>query len=50
MDSSYAYDLIDRYLRNNLGDDDYQEYSEALDTLINPPKEQNANPQTPPNA
>lgn len=27
------YDMIDRYLRNNLGDDDYAEYSAALDEL-----------------
>lgn len=30
---SDAYDMIDRFLRNNLGDDDYAEYSQALDSL-----------------
>lgn len=30
---SDPYDMIDRFLRNNLGDDDYAEYSEALDSL-----------------
>ena len=29
-----AYDLIDRFLRNNLGDEDYATFSDALDTLI----------------
>lgn len=28
-----AYNLIDRFLRNNLHDDDYAEYSQALDIL-----------------
>jgi hypothetical protein len=28
------YDMIDRFLRNNLGDDDYAEYSAALDRLL----------------
>lgn len=28
-----AYDLIDRFLRNNLYDDDYATFSEALDVL-----------------
>ena len=28
-----AYDLIDRYLRNNLDDSDYAEYSDALEAL-----------------
>ena len=28
-----AYDLIDRFLRNNLYDDDYTKYSEALEAL-----------------
>ena len=28
-----AYDLIDRFLRNNLHDDDYAKYSEALEAL-----------------
>ena len=31
--SSEAYDLIDRFLRNNLGDVDYDEYSKALDKV-----------------
>ena len=30
------YDMIDRFLRNNLGDDDYAEYSAALDALCTP--------------
>ena len=30
------YDMIDRFLRNNLGDDDYAEYSAALDSLYTP--------------
>lgn len=30
---SEAYDRIDRYLRNSLMDDDYAEYSEALETV-----------------
>lgn len=28
-----AYDLVDRFLRNNLGDDDYAEYSAALEAI-----------------
>jgi len=32
-----SYDMIDRFLRNNLGDDDYAEYSAALDELVAPP-------------
>ena len=32
------YDMIDRFLRNNLGDDDYAEYSAALDSLCTPPQ------------
>ena len=31
-----AYDLIDRFLRNNLYDDDYAKYSEALDAISQP--------------
>lgn len=31
-----SYDMIDRFLRNNLGDDDYAEYSAALDELGTP--------------
>jgi len=30
---SKAYDRIDRYLRNNLNDADYAEYSEALEEV-----------------
>ena len=30
------YDMIDRFLRNNLGDDDYAEYSAALNSLCTP--------------
>ena len=33
-----SYDMIDRFLRNNLGDDDYAEYSAALDSLCAPSK------------
>ena len=29
-------DLIERFLRNNLDDDDYKEYSVALDELCTP--------------
>jgi hypothetical protein len=39
-----SYDLIDRFLRNNLDDDDYAEYSAALDALCTPqrqPEERN---------
>jgi pyruvate/2-oxoglutarate dehydrogenase complex dihydrolipoamide dehydrogenase (E3) component len=32
------YDMIDRFLRNNLGDDDYAEYSAALNSLCTPPQ------------
>lgn len=31
-----AYDLIDRFLRNNLYDDDYAKYSDALEALSQP--------------
>lgn len=34
-----SYDMIDRFLRNNLGDDDYAEYSAALDSLCAPQRE-----------
>ena len=30
---SDAYDMIARFLRNNLGDDDYADFSAALDSL-----------------
>ena len=30
---SKAYDMIDRFLRNNLSDEDYAEYSKALDSI-----------------
>ena len=33
---NYEYEMIDRFLRNNLGDDDYAEYSAALDELVRP--------------
>jgi len=36
MDDETCYEMIDRFLRNNLGDDDYAEYSEALDQLSRP--------------
>jgi hypothetical protein len=32
-----SYDMIDRFLRNNLDDDDYAEYSLALDQVASPP-------------
>lgn len=31
-----SYDMIDRFLRNNLGDDAYEEYSAALDAINTP--------------
>lgn len=31
-----SYDMIDRFLRNNLGDDDYAKYSDALNALCTP--------------
>ena len=31
--SHEAYDLIDRYLRNNMEDEDYARYMKALDSL-----------------
>lgn len=34
-----SYDLIDRFLRNNLDDVDYAEYSEALDVLCTPQRQ-----------
>jgi hypothetical protein len=36
MDDETCYEMIDRFLRNNLGDDDYAEYLEALDYLSRP--------------
>lgn len=36
MDDETCYEMIDRLLRNNLGDDDYAEYLEALDHLSRP--------------
>ena len=33
-----AYDQIDRFLRNNLHDDDYADYSAALDSLYTAPQ------------
>jgi propanediol dehydratase large subunit len=35
---TYEYDMIDRFLRNNLGDDNYAEYSAALDSLAAAPQ------------
>jgi hypothetical protein len=41
-----SYDMIDRFLRNNLGDDDYAEYSAALDSLCTPqPKQEQGEPE-----
>lgn len=34
---AWAYDMIDRFLRNNLYDDDYAEFVGALDSLCSPP-------------
>jgi hypothetical protein len=34
---SAAYDTIARYLRNNLGDEDYADYSSALDCIYGVP-------------
>jgi len=34
---SKAYDMIDRFLRNNLDDSDYAEYSAALDSIYTTP-------------
>ena len=43
--ASDAYNMIDRFLRNNLGDDDYAEYSAALDSLCTPqPKQEQGEP------
>lgn len=33
MNPSSAYDLLDRFLRNNLGDEDYAKHLQALDVL-----------------
>lgn len=35
MTAEDAFDMIDRFLRNNLDDTDYQEYLLALETLYN---------------
>lgn len=32
-----SYEMIDRFLRNNLDDEDYAEYSAALDSICAPP-------------
>lgn len=32
-----AYDMVDRFLRNSLCDDDYADYSEALELLSSEP-------------
>jgi hypothetical protein len=46
--ASEAYDMIDRFLRNNLSsDDDYAEYSAALDVIYNTPPAQPAPVQEP---
>lgn len=34
MTRTEAYDKIDRYLRNNLNDDDYADYSSALELVL----------------
>jgi len=36
---TYEYEMIDSFLRNNLNDDDYEEYSAALDELVKPQSE-----------
>jgi hypothetical protein len=36
-DRSEAYDVIDRFLRNNLDDSDYAEYSDALERVFAAP-------------
>ena len=33
-----SYEMIDRFLRNNLDDDDYAKYSLALDQVASPPQ------------
>lgn len=40
VNTAEAYDMIDRYLRNNLGDDDYAEYSNALEASERKPLNQ----------
>jgi len=35
---TYEYNMIDRFLRNNLDDDDYAEFSTALDSLADAPQ------------
>lgn len=39
-----AYDKIDRFLRNNLDDADYAEYSAALDEVLSAAPQQQAEP------
>ena len=39
-----SYDMIDRFLRNNLDDDDYAEYSAALDELCATPPQRQRKP------
>lgn len=34
---AYAYDMIDRFLRNNLDDTEYEEYSAALELIYATP-------------
>ena len=41
-----AYDQIDRFLRNNLHDDDYADYSAALDSLYTAPQPAKREPLT----
>lgn len=44
LEQSDAYSMIDRYLRNNLGDDNYAEFSAALDAVAAPIPQQVAEP------
>jgi hypothetical protein len=39
MERNKAYDMVDRYLRNNLDDTDYAEYSTALEIVWRCPSE-----------
>jgi hypothetical protein len=43
--ASAAYDMIDRFLRNNLYDDDYESYSDALHEVATTPPAQPAVPE-----
>ena len=42
-----AYDHIDRYLRNNLSDEDYADYSQALDLIYTTAPTDGAESKTP---